>query len=88
VAQGPRFANDLSLIGDGIAVSVEIEKGDRGRFDLDLSSSPAARRSSPRSARSSFLGTVLARGSREPALRPSLGALALSGARTQRPEDV
>lgn len=36
VAQGPKFANDFSLLGAGIAVSVEMEKGDRGRLDLDL----------------------------------------------------
>ena len=36
VAQGPRFANDFTLLHPSCAVSVEIEKGDRGRLDLDL----------------------------------------------------
>ncbi|OGP82087.1 MAG: hypothetical protein A2Y95_04895 [Deltaproteobacteria bacterium RBG_13_65_10] len=36
VAEGPGFKNDFSLLAAGGAVSVEIEKKERGRFDLDL----------------------------------------------------
>ncbi len=36
VSGAPRFLNDGTFEGDGVQVSLEIEKGDRGRFDLDL----------------------------------------------------
>jgi hypothetical protein len=51
-----RHENDFAIMGPDFAVSVEVEKGDRARFDLDIRKMEAfARRRSPKPAFGAFV---------------------------------
>ena len=50
VSSDTRFENDFAISGPDFAVSVEIEKGDRARLDLDIGKMEAFARQSPKPA--------------------------------------
>jgi hypothetical protein len=55
VRPGTRFENDFAVSGPDFTISVEIEKGDRGRLDFDIRKMEAFARHSPKPAFGTFV---------------------------------